>query len=225
MPRSPTSGDVTGESPGDSARGPAAVRPLSAETLGPDPLTAFKGWLSEVEERSELRNPNAAILSTVDPEGRPDGRTILLKGVDPRGFAFYTNYASPKGRDLEAHPVAALTFYWDSLGRQVRVRGRVERVPDEESDAYFASRPRVSRIGAWASDQSRELEGREILDARVVELERRYPGDEIPRPPHWGGYVLLPDEVEFWQEGPFRLHDRIRYRRADRGWDAVRLFP
>jgi pyridoxamine 5'-phosphate oxidase len=198
---------------------------LTEETLGGDPILAFQRWLAEAGTTSGMTYPNAVALSTVDADGRPDGRIVLLKGADARGFTFFTNFASAKGRALEANPRAALTFYWDRLGRQVRARGGVERVPDAESDAYFASRPRVSRIGAWASEQSRPLSSRADLEARVAELEARHPGDEIPRPPHWGGFLLRPTEVEFWQEGPFRLHDRIRFRREGSGWVTDRLFP
>lgn len=204
---------------------PSAPETLSREALGDDPLQAFQHWLSDAELDAGMRYPNAVTLSTVDAAGHPDGRIVLLKGVDDRGFLFFTNYGSAKGRALAVHPRGALTFYWDGMGRQVRARGPVERLSPEESDAYFASRPRVSRIGAWASEQSRELGGREVLNARVVEMEAIHPGDAIPRPPHWGGFVLRPEEVEFWQEGPFRLHDRILYRRSPSGWDSVRLFP
>ncbi len=204
----------------------AHPRPLlTEEVLGGDPILAFQRWLAEAGTTSGLTYANAATLSTVDPQGHPEGRIVLLKGADERGFIFFTNYDSAKGRALEAHPQAALTFYWDRLGRQVRVRGGVERVPASESDAYFASRPRVSRIGAWASEQSRSLASRTELEARVAELEDRYPGEEIPRPPHWGGFLLRPREVEFWQEGPFRLHDRILFRREAPGWTTDRLFP
>lgn len=203
----------------------SAPETLSPETLGADPLQAFQRWLTAAESSSGMRYPNAVTLSTVDPSGQPDGRIVLLKGVDDRGFLFFTNYGSPKGQALAVHPRGALTFYWDGMGRQVRARGPVERISPEESDEYFASRPRVSRIGAWASEQSREVEGREVLNARVVELEARYPDDRVPRPSHWGGFLLRPEEVEFWQEGPFRLHDRLLYRRSPSGWGHVRLFP
>jgi pyridoxamine 5'-phosphate oxidase len=226
----PFSPAAPGPGPGDPGSPPPPVEarvptPLEATALGTDPLTAFGRWLEEAEDGSGLRNFNAVTLSTVDAQGRPDGRVVLLKGVDDRGFVFFTNYDSAKGRAMEAVPRAALTFHWDLMGRQVRARGRVERVPERESDAYFRSRPREARLGAWASDQSRELEDRSVLEARYRELEASWSGREIPRPSHWGGYVLIPEEVEFWQEGAHRLHDRILFRRSDGGWDRVRLFP
>jgi len=202
---------------------------LAPEHLGPDPFAAFEAWMQDAADRSGMRYPNAVTLATVDAEGNPDARIVLLKGVDERGFLFFTNYDSAKGRALRDHPQGALTFYWDLLGRQVRARGPVEPLPPAESDEYFASRPRLSRLGAWASLQSQELEGRSVLEARLADLERQYPGEEIPRPPHWGGFVLRATRVEFWQEGPFRLHDRIRYSRdlnaPLHGWTPVRLFP
>jgi pyridoxamine 5'-phosphate oxidase len=202
---------------------------LSVEQLGADPFVAFEGWMQEAAERSGMRYPNAVTLATVDGEGDPDARIVLLKGVDARGFLFFTNYDSAKGRALLEHPRGALTFYWDGMGRQVRARGPVEPLPAAESDAYFQSRPRLSRLGAWASLQSQELEGRAVLEARLADVERQYPGEDIPRPPHWGGFVLRATRVEFWQEGPFRLHDRVRYARDLNaplsGWTPVRLYP
>lgn len=199
--------------------------PLTPEALGPDPLEAFARWLSEAETESRMSYPNAATLSTVRPDGVPDGRVVLLKAVDERGFQFFTNHESDKGRALEASPRAAFTFYWDGMGRQVRVRGRVARLPAAESDAYFRSRPRGSQIGAWASAQSRPLSDRSSLEQRYREVEAEYEGREVPRPQHWGGYVLAPQEVEFWQEGRFRLHDRLLYRREGAGWGVTRLSP
>ncbi len=170
--------------------------------------------------------PNACVLSTVDEQGFPDGRVVLLKEILDEGLVFYTNRASAKGRALGAHPKGGLTFYWESLGRQVRVVGTVAPVPDAVSDAYFESRPRGSRIGAWASDQSAPLESREALERRVRELESRYADGDVPRPPHWGGYVLTPVRIEFWQDGPFRLHDRFLFQRDGHGeWGAERLNP
>jgi pyridoxamine 5'-phosphate oxidase len=203
---------------------------LTPESLGSDPLEAFSRWFAEAEAQSGMRYPNAMTLSTVDPNGDPDGRIVLLKGMDARGFHFYTNYTSSKGRALEANASASLMFYWDLQGRQVRVRGTVSRLPEAESDAYFASRPRESQIGAWASIQSAVIEsGRDALDAQYVSAEARFnPEQTVPRPPHWGGFVLSPREIEFWQEVPFRLHDRFRFVRApdSMAWlPPVRLSP
>lgn len=199
---------------------------LTREMLSPDPMDQFTSWFQDAVERSGQNDPNAMCLSTLSPDGLPEGRIVLLKGVDPRGFVFYTNLESAKGRALAAHPVAALTFHWDRLARQVRVQGTVEPVTDEEADTYYASRPRGSRLGAWASEQSRPLVDRQTLEGRVQELERRYPGDNIPRPPHWSGFRLLPGVVEFWQGRTSRLHDRFVYRRGSRGtWEIERLNP
>jgi pyridoxamine 5'-phosphate oxidase len=163
-------------------------------------------------------------LATVDARGRPAGRIVLLKGVDPRGFVFYTNYESRKGRDLAAHPVAALTFLWKELERQVRIEGRVEKVSAEESDAYYATRPLGSRVGAWASPQSETIENRRWLEERWAALAREH-GEAPPRPPHWGGYRVIPDYLEFWQGRLSRMHDRIAYSRAEPGWKIARLAP
>jgi pyridoxamine 5'-phosphate oxidase len=214
-------------------QGAETVPPLTPEALGPDPLAAFRRWLAEAEAASGMRYPNAVTLATVDAEGRPDARIVLLKDADPRGFVVFTNYRSAKGRELEAHPEAALVFYWDAMGRQVRVRGPVERLAPTESDAYFQSRPRASRIGAWTSEQSAPIDGREGLESRYREVQARHEGAEVPRPPHWGGFLLRPREIEFWREGDWRLHDRIRFRREgalevalpDADWTVERLQP
>lgn len=170
-------------------------------------------------------DPTACLLSTADARGRPSARVVLLKGVDGGGFVFYTNYESRKGRQLAENRWAALTFYWPRLGWQVRAEGKVEKVSAEESDAYFASRPRGSRIGAWASLQSQPLDGRQRLLDRVAEAEERFEGKPVPRPERWGGYRLVPERVEHWRDRPFRLHDRWVYTRSGDGWQVERQFP
>jgi pyridoxamine 5'-phosphate oxidase len=197
---------------------------LSEPDLHPDPVTQFRSWFEDALA-ADLHEPNAMTLATVTPEGRPSARVVLLKGFDERGFVFYTNYEGRKAREMETNPYAALVFYWGELERQVRVEGRVARVAEEESDAYFASRPRGSRLGAWASEQSRPVEGREALESRLRELEAEYWGRDVPRPPFWGGYRVEPDAVEFWQGRGNRLHDRFVYRRAGGGWEVGRLQP
>lgn len=189
-----------------------------------EPVGLFIDWLADAKE-SEPNDPNAMTLSTVDAAGAPDGRIVLLKDVDQRGFTFYSNRESAKGLDLDAHPRAALLFHWKSLRRQVRVRGAVEPVTAAEADAYFASRARESRIGAWASDQSRPLESRAALEAAVEREAARFEGGEVPRPERWIGWRLLPESVEFWRDRPFRLHDRLRFDRKDEAWIRTRLWP
>jgi pyridoxamine 5'-phosphate oxidase len=194
-----------------------------------DPFAHFEDWMAQAAER-EPNDPNAMTLATATPAGAPSARIVLLKAVDgpeasPRGFLFYTNTQSRKGEELGANPRAALLFHWKSLGRQIRIEGAVQPVAPAEADAYFASRPRQSRIGAWASDQSRPLAARTELEERVRRLEAKYPGDTIPRPPHWSGYRLVPTYFEFWQDMPFRLHDRTTYTQAARGWSTGKLFP
>jgi pyridoxamine 5'-phosphate oxidase len=190
----------------------------------PDPVVQFRAWFRDALA-ADLHEPNAMTLATTTPDGGPSARTVLLKGYDERGFVFYTNYEGRKARELEANPLCALLFYWGELERQVRIEGRASRLSGEEADAYFASRPRGSRIGAWASEQSRPVEDRSILEERVRVLEAEYEGREIPRPPFWGGYRIEPETIEFWQGRENRLHDRIVYHRSGRGWKIVRLQP
>lgn len=196
-----------------------------------DPFALFAAWLQDAV-KSEPNDPNGMALATVDASGLPNVRMVLLKDVDgtevpERGFVFYTNTESAKGRELEVNPKAGLLFHWKSLRRQVRVRGNVSRVSSEEADAYFATRPRLSRIGAWASDQSRPLESRFELEKRVALLTAKFGISEVPRPPHWTGFRVTPLEIEFWQDKPFRLHDRLVFRRDDAAaqWTITRLFP
>ena len=188
-----------------------------------EPLAPFQRWLDE-GWRGEP-NAHAMTLATTAPDGRPSARVVLLKGLDARGFVFYTNLESRKSRELFANPYAALSFLWKSLNRQVRVEGPVEQVGDDEADAYFASRPRDSQIGAWASDQSRLLESRAELERRVEEFSRRFGAGTVPRPAYWSGFRVVPQRVEFWQERPFRLHDRLLFVREGEGWRRERLFP
>jgi pyridoxamine 5'-phosphate oxidase len=197
--------------------------PLRREALADDPFDEFAAWYELAA--GEVPLVDAICLATVDADGLPDARMVLLKGHGPDGFRFYTNRDSAKGRQLEASSRAAIVAYWRELDRQVRARGRVEPLEDTESDAYFASRPRDSQLGAWASPQSRPLDSRRALDDRVDELAAEYADREVPRPPQWGGYLLIPDSIEFWQGQVGRLHDRFRYRRADGGWEIERLAP
>lgn len=205
-----------------AARELATVQPPELDS---DPFRAFAAWLAEAS-RAEPNDANAMTLATADAEGRPSARIVLLKGVERGGFIFYTNTLSRKGRELTANPACALLFHWKSLRRQVRIEGRAAPVSDAEADAYFATRARISRLGAIASEQSRPLAHRDELERRVAELELRYPGGEIPRPPHWSGYILSPERFEFWQEMPYRLHDRSVYL-LDKaaGWRREKLYP
>ena len=191
----------------------------------PEPLERVRAWYAEAVAAG-LPEPEAMALATASPDGAPSVRFVLLKGIDARGVEFFTNYGSRKGRELAANPRAALAIYWHALARQVRLEGPVERLSDEESDAYYASRPRGSRIGAWASPQGRPIPDRAWLEARVAEAEARFPGEDVPRPPYWGGYRLLPDAVELWQGLPSRLHDREHFiREPGGGWRSERLSP
>ena len=191
---------------------------------GEDPMALFAAWLAEAE-KSEPADANAMSLATVDGEGMPNVRMVLLKAAEPTGFVFYTNLESVKGAELAATSKAAACFHWKSLARQVRVRGPVEAVCAGDADAYFASRARMSRIGAWASRQSRPLESRHALEKAVAATLARYRLGEVPRPPHWSGYRIVAREIEFWRQGAFRLHERIRFTREDGRWSQVRLYP
>ena len=199
----------------------AAPLPLLPEE---DPFALFEAWLREATA-SELNDPNAMTLATVDASGMPDARMVLLKTIDARGFVFYTNVESAKGRELATNPKAALCFHWKSLRRAVRVRGDIETVTAEEADAYFASRARSARIGAWASDQSRPIPDRFALEKRVAEVGLRFGLGAVPRPPNWSGYRVLPASFEFWRDRPFRLHERLVFARAGDGWTTSRLYP
>jgi pyridoxamine 5'-phosphate oxidase len=189
-----------------------------------DPFALFDTWFAAARA-AEPALAEAMALATVTPAGMPSVRMVLLKDASRDGFVFYTNLESRKGDELAANPSAALCLYWKSLGRQIRVQGRVEPVSAAEADAYFASRPRESRIGAWASDQSRPLDSRATLEARVAAVEARHPGEVVPRPENWSGRRLVPQAIEFWQEGPFRLHDRVEFTRTPQGWARTRLYP
>jgi len=195
-------------------------------TQADEPFRLWQAWFDEAV-KSEPRDPTAMSCATVYSDGMPDVRTVLLKGVDERGFVFYTNTESAKGRELAANPRAALLFYWKSLNRQVRIRGPVERVTVEEADAYFATRPKGAQIGAWASQQSRPLESRLAFEKAVALYTAKYALGAVPRPPHWSGYRIVPISIEFWHDRPFRLHDRIEFRRdtPDRAWSKVRMYP
>ncbi len=189
-----------------------------------DPFALFAAWMAEAET-SELNDPNAMTLATVSAAGKPSVRIVLLKGWDKDGFVFFTNTQSRKGLEIAANNAVSLLFHWKSLRRQIRIEGPASPVSAAEADAYYATRPRVSRLGAWASDQSRPLASRDILEQRVAALEAKYPGDDIPRPPHWSGYRVTPEHFEFWQDMPFRLHDRTVFT-AERGnWQETKLFP
>jgi pyridoxamine 5'-phosphate oxidase len=189
-----------------------------------NPHTLFEEWLSEAEA-NEINDPTAMALATANSEGQPSVRMVLLKGHDERGFVFYTNLGSRKSSEITENPNVALLFHWKSLRRQVRVEGPLSQVTDAEADAYFASRARLSRIGAWASDQSQPLESRAVLEARVAEVEKRFEGQDPPRPKDWSGFRVQPRRIEFWQDGAFRLHDRIVYDFENGLWRTQRLFP
>jgi pyridoxamine 5'-phosphate oxidase len=193
-------------------------------TESTEPFRLFAEWFEDAA-KSEINDHNGVALATVDPDGLPDVRMVLLKGFDERGFVFYTNFESSKGQEILATPKAAMCFHWKSLRRQVRVRGPVEIVSDAEADEYYASRPRGSRIGAWASKQSRPLESRFALEKAVAEYTAKFAIGEIPRPKHWSGFRIVPSSIEFWHDRPFRLHDRVLFTRKGGGWEKTRLYP
>jgi pyridoxamine 5'-phosphate oxidase len=199
-------------------------QPLELESLPSDPLVLFRRWYADAE-RASIHLPNAMALATASIDGRPSVRHVLLRGIGARGFAFYTNHESRKGRELSDNPRAACSVYWREMDRQVNVTGDVWRLSDEESDAYFATRPREARLGAWASRQSRDLASRDELMTRFAAFDERYPGDDVPRPPYWGGYWVEARTVEFWQGRQHRLHDRFLSERAAGEWTLRRLSP
>jgi pyridoxamine 5'-phosphate oxidase len=222
---------VSAEKTGHPPQSEASDREVADLADAAEPFTLFEAWLGEASDK-EINDPNAMALATVDAAGLPNVRMVLLKGVDgpgenPRGFVFYTNLESAKGAELKANPRAALLFHWKSIERQVRARGPIVPVSSAEADAYFATRPRLSRIGAWASDQSRPLESRFALEKRVAAFTAKFALGDVPRPTHWSGFRLLPLEIEFWTSRPFRLHDRLVFRRSapSEFWHKVRLFP
>ena len=208
---------------GDLRRDYARAR-LDEASVSPDPLVEFARWFEEAVT-AEARDPNAMTLATSSVDGAPSARIVLLKGFDKRGFVFFTDYRSRKGLELAKNPRAALVFYWPELERQVRITGSASATEREESERYFRSRPRGSRLSAWISHQSQVIPSRQQLEAQIPELERRYTGDEVPLPPHWGGFRLRPDTIEFWQGRANRLHDRLRYVWHGEGWRIERLSP
>lgn len=197
---------------------------LTEADVADHPFAQFHIWLHQAIA-AELPEPNAMALSTLSPEGHPVGRIVLLKGLDERGFVFYTNYDSAKGQQLNNHPWGSLVFWWAQLERQVRVEGRMEKIAPAESDAYFQSRPRSSQLGAWASPQSQIISDRQVLELRLDVLEKQYENQPIPRPDHWGGLRVVPHRIEFWQGRPSRLHDRLQFTLVDGEWQMVRLAP
>lgn len=198
---------------------------LSVSDVNPNPFIQFRQWFDQALA-AQLPEPNAMTVATVTPDGKPRARMVLLKGFDERGFVFYTNYNSQKGQELAQNPQASLVFWWAELERQVRISGRTEKASESESDEYFYSRPLNSRLGAWASNQSEVIESREALEQRMQELQIKYQNQDVKRPPHWGGFRVIPAEIEFWQGRSNRLHDRLLYTRLDDGsWKIVRLSP
>jgi pyridoxamine 5'-phosphate oxidase len=213
------------ENPLRDLRAPYTGRALLESAADPNPLVLFQSWMAEALACADLREPNGMTLATSAEDGSPDARVVLLRGCDERGFVFFTSYDSRKAGQLRADPRGALVFWWAALERQVRVWGPIERVLSQESDAYFVKRPRGHKLSTWAAVQSAVIRDRAVLERRLTELEQEYPGDDVPRPPNWGGYRLIPAAYEFWQGRPDRLHDRLRYTRAPGGWAMERLAP
>lgn len=207
-----------------SIKGQEIISRDSAFVNEKDPFSIFNQWFEDAQI-SELNDPNAMAVATVDDAGMPNLRTVLLKGHSSQGFVFYTNFEGTKGREILTHPKVALLFHWKTRRRQVRIRGNVEQVSAPEADAYFNSRHPQSRLGSWASNQSKPLKSREELLEKLKEFEAKYGTQNIPRPPHWSGFRVVPEQIEFWQDGDFRLHDRVLFTRVDRGWESQRLNP
>jgi pyridoxamine 5'-phosphate oxidase len=197
---------------------------LVVDKLLPDPIDQFKSWYREAESAG-VQEPNTMTLATVDAQGQPTIRVVLMKEITPEGLVFYSNFKSRKGREMERHPRAALNFYWQLMERQVRLDGMISKVPDSKSDEYFRTRPRGSQLGAWVSEQSKIIPSRDYLEEQLKIYKSRFEGQDIPRPVHWGGYLLMPSRVEFWQGGEDRLHDRIQYTKQQGVWDRCRLAP
>lgn len=197
---------------------------LDEKDVNANPIQQFEKWFHEAVD-AKVMEPNAMTVATVSPGGQPSARIVLLRNFSENGFVFYTNYTSRKGEEISANPKAALLFFWPELERQVRIEGTLTKQTAEESDSYFNSRPRSSRVGAWTSEQSKAIASREVLDDAYELLSKKYPGEDVPRPPYWGGYVLSPDAVEFWQGRPSRLHDRILYTLEESNWRIARLAP